>query len=179
MTAGSARNYFDLFGIPVSFHVDMDNLVTRYRELQRANHPDRFANAGDRERLLAVQQAALINEAYHALKSPMQRGRYLLTLNGVEFNDEKQTTVDPEFLMEQMEWRETLAELRNNVDPLAVIQQLLREIQQRHSDLEHQLADKLEQSDWSEAKSLVHKLQFLEKLQSEAEILETELLDSI
>lgn len=179
MTAGNAHNYFELFGIPISFHLDMDHLVTRYRELQRATHPDRFANASDRERRLAVQQAALINEAYQVLRSPMLRGRYLLTLNGVVFNDEKQTTVDPEFLMEQMQWRDTLAELREQADPLGVIQKLLQDIQQRYTDLERRMAAALEQSHWDVAKPLVHKLQFMEKLRSEAEILETELLDNI
>jgi len=83
----SGRNHFELFGLPVAFEVDMTRLAETYRELQRALHPDRFANASDRERRLSVQQAARVNEAYQILRSPLRRARYLLELRGVEFDE--------------------------------------------------------------------------------------------
>ena len=55
-------NYFDLFGLPVDFQVDGSLLTVRYRELQKQCHPDNFATASERDRLLAVQQAARIND---------------------------------------------------------------------------------------------------------------------
>ena len=59
-----SKSYFELFDMPVEYDVDMGKLQSRYRELQRLTHPDRFASASDQERRLSVQQAALINEAY-------------------------------------------------------------------------------------------------------------------
>ena len=104
------QNHFELFGLPVAFDVDAQQLAERYRELQRILHPDRYANASDRERRLSIQHAAQVNEAFQTLKSSLRRARYLLQLKGVEFDDEKETHLDPAFLMEQMELREALAD---------------------------------------------------------------------
>ena len=38
-------NYFELFGLPVSYSVNLDKLSQSYRKLQQQFHPDRFANA--------------------------------------------------------------------------------------------------------------------------------------
>ena len=48
------QNHFELFGLPVAFYIDAQKLEERYRELQRTLHPDRYANAGERERRLSV-----------------------------------------------------------------------------------------------------------------------------
>ena len=52
------QNHFELFKLPVAFEVDTQQLAERYRELQRTLHPDRYANASDRERRLSIQHAA-------------------------------------------------------------------------------------------------------------------------
>ena len=44
MQSDAGRNYFELFGLPVSFEVNKSLLTERYRDLQRAVHPDKFAN---------------------------------------------------------------------------------------------------------------------------------------
>ncbi len=64
-------DYFTLFGLPVRYTVDGSLLASRFQDLQRQFHPDRFANQPERERLMALQQAATINEAYQALKHPL------------------------------------------------------------------------------------------------------------
>lgn len=178
MNAPLTQNYFELFGLPVTFHIDTRELAVRYRELQRETHPDRFANASDRDRRIAMQQASLVNEAYQTLRSPLLRGRYLIGLQGVSFDDDKETTVDPDFLMEQMEWREALATMRDEADPLDKLNALIKSISARNSQLEQLLADTLQHAHWLDAKSLVHKLQFLSKLRQEAEALEGELLEN-
>jgi len=178
MTNGNSRNYFDLFGMPVAFKLDAESLAQRYRELQRVTHPDRFASGSDRERRLAVEQAALVNEAYQTLRSPMRRGRYLLELNGMTFQDETQTTADPEFLFEQMEWRETLAEIRAQADPLAVVEALLKTINARRVELERELADSLQEQQWPASVAIVNKLQFITKINQEAAAIEGDLLDA-
>ena len=99
----TTQTHFELFELPVSFEVDLSDLSQRYRELQRVVHPDKFVNASDRERLLSVEKAAAINEAYQILKSPQRRARYMLELQGILFDDEKDMALDPAFLMEQIE----------------------------------------------------------------------------
>ena len=117
------QNYFELFGLEPGFEVDLSAIAESYRELQRAVHPDRFASASDQERLLSVQQAAHVNEAYQTLKSPLLRARYLLELQGIALND-TDTTMDPMFLMEQMELRESLAGVAGQSDPFAALMTL-------------------------------------------------------
>ena len=82
------QTHFELFDLPVSFELELQDLSQRYRELQRVVHPDNFANASDRERRLSVEKAALINEAYQVLKSPQRRAKYMLELHSVSFDDE-------------------------------------------------------------------------------------------
>lgn len=182
MNAGLTDNYFELFELPVSFRLDLEDLAGRYRTLQRSSHPDRFAAAGDRDRRLAVQQAARINEAYQALRDPRRRARYLLELHGVALDDERDTTQDPAFLMEQMELREQLAELGSRPDPLAAIGELLGLIETRKRALLEGM-DALFESPGpealGEAKTRVHRLRFFERLHEEAAQREEELLDAL
>ena len=178
------QTHFELFELPVSFDIDLQNLSERYRELQRAVHPDRFANASDRERRLSVEKAALINDAFQILKSPQRRARYMLELQSVSFDDEQDTALDPVFLMEQIELREALGELAGNADPLARLNEIMADIKQRISAIVNALRDLLANNQMDEkqkdvAKQLVHKMQFLNKLQQEAEYQEENLLDAL
>jgi len=179
MNMDLSKNYFDLFGLPVSFEVDVKQLAEHYRELQKTIHPDKFANASDRDRRLAVQQAALINEAFHTLKSPLKRARYLLQLKGVVFDDQRETSFEPEFLMEQMELREMLSGIRQKEDALDSLANLMQDIQNKIQIMHNQLVLFIQQDDLNQAKSQIHKLQFLEKLMNECEAMEEELVNLV
>ena len=54
-------NHFELFGLPSQFQLDGSLLSSQFRELQKRFHPDNFATASERDRLMAVQKAAQIN----------------------------------------------------------------------------------------------------------------------
>ena len=99
--ADLSSSFFALFDLPVSFDVDLDELSARFREAQRAVHPDKFASASEAERRLSVQLATRLNEAYRTLKDPLLRGRYLLEQRGVDLDDQD-TAFDNGFLMAQM-----------------------------------------------------------------------------
>ncbi|MGU3845969.1 Fe-S protein assembly co-chaperone HscB, partial [Vibrio diabolicus] len=75
------------------------------------------ATGSERDRLMAVQKAAQINDAYQVLKNPISRAEYILAEQGVEIRGEQQTMQDPMFLMEQMELREELEEIADSTDP--------------------------------------------------------------
>ncbi len=51
-------DHFELFGITQQFDLNVAALSTQFRDLQRQFHPDKFATASERDRLLAVQKAA-------------------------------------------------------------------------------------------------------------------------
>lgn len=170
------QDYFALFGLPAGYELDREALETRFRELQRAVHPDRYASAGDQERRLAMQKAAQVNEAYRVLRDPLARARYLLELRGHAFDDERSTQQDPEFLMEQMELREALGEVREQGDPLAALEGLMRRIRARLDELDAELGAVLaEARDTAAAVELVQRMQFFRKLEQEAEALEAAL----
>ncbi|WP_028116715.1 co-chaperone HscB [Ferrimonas senticii] len=160
-------NYFELFALPQGFELDTTALATRYRDLQRAVHPDNFAAGSDRERLMAVQKTAEVNDAYQTLKSPLGRAEYLLRLNGVELRGETTTIKDPLFLMQQIELREALEELADAADPfeaaMALEQQFSELKQQMMTSLKAELVD----AQWLQAADSVRKLKFIDKLEQE------------
>ncbi|MGC7990846.1 Fe-S protein assembly co-chaperone HscB, partial [Salmonella enterica] len=79
-------------------------------------HPDKFAHASDAEKRVAMQWATRANEAYQTLKNPLKRARYLCELHGVDLQTESNTAMAPAFLMQQMEWRETLDDAKAGKD---------------------------------------------------------------
>lgn len=171
-------DYFSLFGLPVHYEVDGSVLYTRYQELQRQFHPDRFATHPEHERLQAIQQAATINDAYQSLKHPLKRAEYMLSLHGFDLGNEQHTLRDTAFLMEQLELREQLDGISRQQDADAALAdfaaQLLIMIRQRSEQMQAALA----QASWDEAADAVRKLRFLDKLQQQVEQLEEQLLDS-
>lgn len=176
------QNHFEIFGFPRGFDVDLVQLSSRYRDLQKSVHPDRFATAPEQQRRLALQKAAQINEGFEILKDPLRRGRYLLELGGLMVDDELDTKMDPAFLIEQMELRETLAEIDQANDPLAAVEALLVVIRQRIRDLVDELArlflDEREEA-MGQARDVVRKMQFLYRLREEASSKAGELEDKL
>jgi molecular chaperone HscB len=101
-------NDFELFDVPVRFEQDRAQLDARWKALQREAHPDRFAAEGAAAQRVAMQWSVRINEAYQRLKDPLKRAAYLCELQGAPVQAENNTAMPPAFLMQQMEWRESL-----------------------------------------------------------------------
>ncbi|WP_298439804.1 co-chaperone HscB [uncultured Ferrimonas sp.] len=165
-------NYFELFALPQGFELDTAALATRYRELQRAVHPDNFAAGSDRDRLMAVQKTAEINDAFQTLKSPLGRAEYLLRLHGVELRGETTTIKDPMFLMQQMELREALEELADAADPFAAAVELEQQFATLKQTMMAALIAQLTNRQWQQAADHVRKLKFVDKLEQELSQLE-------
>ncbi|QUJ68128.1 co-chaperone HscB [Photobacterium sp. GJ3] len=170
-------NHFELFGLPFQFELDGSLLATRFRELQRRFHPDNFATASERDRLMAVQKAAQINDAFQTLKNPVSRAEYMLAENGVDIRAEQQTLQDPEFLMQQMELREALEEIPSAADPQAALFDFdLQAVHLQKAQLS-ELKTLLESGEWEPAAVAVRKLKFIDKLRTEVERLEETMFD--
>ena len=170
-------DFFVLFDLPVSFDVDLGVLAERYREAQRAVHPDKFANAPEAERRLSMQMAARVNEAHRVLKDPLSRGRYLLELRGVDLDD-MDTKFDGAFLMEQMELRERLDEVKGSTDPHLQLQVIAQDIKTQSKSLMAQMAELLKATDvdsLQQARDATRKLQFFQRLNEEVDSLDDEL----
>ncbi len=112
---------FELFGLPRRFALEPRELEARRRTLQAQVHPDRFAADGAAAQRVAMQWAVRVNEGYQRLKDPLRRAAYLCELQGVPIAAEDNTAMPPEFLMQQMAWREALDEAagRGEVEAIA------------------------------------------------------------
>ena len=140
------------------------HLDSAYREIQSKVHPDRFANAGDAERRASMQMTTQVNESYRTLKSPVQRAKYLLELNGVDVGFETNTAMPADFLMEQMEMRERLEGAKSASD----LDSLSRDLSVERRDIEIQMQNKIDdERDFAASRDLVRKLMFLEKFGEE------------
>ena len=160
------QNHFELFHLPRQFAIDAGALDAAYREVQGRVHPDKFVNATDAEKRVAMQWATRANEAYQTLKNPQRRAQYLCELHGVDLQVESNTAMPMAFLMQQMEWREELAEARatRNAELLDQLDGQLRSARKGQlKDIEAQL----DAGDYHAAAQGVRALMFLEKFGEE------------
>ena len=171
MNAGAERaltsSAFELFGLQPAFTLDMDALERAYREIQARVHPDRFAASGAAERRASLQWTTRVNEAYRTLKNPVQRGKHLLELQGIDVAFETNTTMAPEFLMQQMELREGL-EAAVSKKNSSELDSLRIELRKNRDVLVAQIGESLDtRKDLTAAAEQVRKLMFLERLDEE------------
>ncbi|MGJ8679730.1 co-chaperone HscB [Paraglaciecola sp.] len=173
-------NHFELFNLKASFEVDLAEVSQTYQTLQRLTHPDKFANSSEQDKLLAIQKNSQVNDAYSMLKTPVLRAEYLLQLRGVDLQHEQQTIKDTAFLMQQMEWREQLAEIEEQAEPLDELEllddEIRKEISSELSQLKILLNNQNEQAD-QQAADLIRKLKFLYKMSDEIALKEEALSD--
>jgi molecular chaperone HscB len=160
------QNHFDLFQLPARFTLDMGALDAAYRDVQGQVHPDRFVNATDAEKRVAMQWATRANEAYQTLKNPQKRARYLCEMNGVDLQTESNTAMPMAFLMQQMAWREELGEARAGKD-VAALESLDEQVKAERRTRLELVGRELDAGDFAQAAHGVRALMFLDKFGEE------------
>ena len=155
---------FTLFGLPQRFTLDRAQLDERWRALQGEVHPDRFAADGAATQRVAMQWAVRVNEAYRRLKDPLARAAYLVGLRGGAVDAERNTAMPPAFLMQQMSWREALAEARDAPAVQALDDEIAAHQRAQFDRLAHLLG---EQPDTAAAAQLVRELMFVGKFRED------------
>jgi molecular chaperone HscB len=158
-----SRNHFQLFGLPERFRFDSAALDRAYQQLQTEVHPDRHASSGQTEQRLALQASARVNEAYRALRDPVARAQYLLSLHGVDAVGELDTRLPMEFLERQLERREAASEAAGRGD-VASLEQVQDDVRDEARVLEGRVAALLDDAAWEEARDPVRQLRFLAKV---------------
>lgn len=153
-------DYFSLFGVPQGTALDLNDLRERYQSLQASAHPDRFANAPESQKRAAAQMAGRINDAWQTLSNPLSRAAYLLSLRGITAFAEDNTAMPPDFLMQQIEWREALEEAEDEDSRRAIYGDIARARDQCESDFARDLGE----NDDASATDNVRKWKYLEKL---------------
>lgn len=162
------QDFYTLFDLPRRFAIDTERLERAYLDRQGQVHPDRHAHRTEAEKRVAMQWATRVNEGYRTLRKPLTRARYLLELQGIDVGMETNTVMSPEFLMEQMEWREAVEEARAGADSLE-LEQLDRRLVAHAREVNATLAEQLDGSppELDAAADTVRRLMFIEKLQME------------
>ena len=119
-------DYFAAFDLPRHLNVDLPALEKSFYAQSRKLHPDRFASKPAAEQDAALAQSSLLNDAYRTLRDPILRTQHLLTLEGVELEEqsksateaarsagtEKKQLIPPELLEEVFELNMQLMEMK-------------------------------------------------------------------
>jgi molecular chaperone HscB len=153
-------NDFELFGLETRFEQDPASVDARWKALQAQVHPDRFVAQGAASQRLAMQWSVRVNEAHRRLKDPLKRAAYLCELRGQPVQADSNTQMPPEFLMQQMAWREALDEVQG---PEALAQ-LSQDVQASREQAFVSLACCLDDSpDAAQAVQWVRRLMFIDR----------------
>lgn len=122
----TGRDYFTVFELPRKLNVDVEALERTFYAQSRKLHPDRYAGKPLEEQVRATEQSSLLNDAYRTLKDPIARTEHLLSLEGVNMEEqsraatdaarasgeEKKQVVPPELLEEVFEMNMQLQEMK-------------------------------------------------------------------
>ena len=108
--------------------------------------------------------ATLANEAYQTLKKPASRAKYLLSLSDIDATQETNTAMPMDFLMQQMEWRESLEDFKSAKD-VDGLDGLAKEMHQAAKALATELITLFdEHNDLVKATDTTRKLIFIDKV---------------
>jgi molecular chaperone HscB len=94
MSNDQVSNYFTLFSLPPHLHIDLKSLETAFYAQSRKLHPDRFASKPQAEQDAALAASSQLNDAYRTLRDPIARTEYLLSLEGVQMEEQSRAATD-------------------------------------------------------------------------------------
>lgn len=168
------KDHFALFGIPKLYNLCLTDLRSRYLKLQAQFHPDHYTQQTEQDRQFALAFSTHINSAFQALKDPVLRAQYLLSLLADNPNTLPQPAhlLSNTFLMAQMELREALADLTAQPDAsrqLDIKNQIVTALQQYELALTEAFADF--PATHETIVQLIAEFQFYQKLNTELKAL--------
>jgi len=123
-------NYFTQFDLPLHLHIDTPALEKSFYAHSRRLHPDRFAAKPPAEQEAALRASSDLNDAYRTLRDPIARTEYLLSLEGIQLEEQSRAATDaakasgtakkqiapPDLLEEAFELNMQLEEMRMGDD---------------------------------------------------------------
>jgi molecular chaperone HscB len=163
-------NYFALFGLPIGFQVDTNKLRAAFMDIQRASHPDKFAQSNSYEQDEALERSALANKGFSLLNNKDQILPYVLELKGIINADEKYA-LSPAFLMEMMELNEAWMDADDEASKQGILNQI-KAIQDEILEpikeyLEMDQIDSITQETMLQIKEYYYKKKYLDRILAE------------
>ena len=159
-------DHFELLGLSRQAELDLQVLESKWKARAAAVHPDRFTQASDAEKRVAMQWSAQVNEAYRILRDPLKRLVYLCELAGFKVGEGSGTSVSTPFLMHQIQWREALEEITQNADGQA-LSTLMAEVHAQRSLHQTAVIRDIEHEHWALAVTGLHEWMFIDKFVQE------------
>jgi molecular chaperone HscB len=89
-----STDYFTLFSLPQHLHLDLASLEKTFYAQSRKLHPDRFAAKPLAEQQAALAASSQLNDAYRTLRDPILRTEYLLSLQGIQLEEQSRAATD-------------------------------------------------------------------------------------
>jgi len=130
MSDDTQPDYFSLFSLPQHLHIDLAALEKSFYAQSRKLHPDRFASRPQAEQDAALAASSQLNDAYRTLREPIARTEYLLSLQGIQLEEQSRAATDlakstgtakkqvapPDLLEEAFELNMALEEMREALE---------------------------------------------------------------
>lgn len=110
-------DYFELYGLPVSFNPDLKLVKQKFYELSKKYHPDFFINESEEKQQEVLELSTLNNKAFQMLNDSQKRIHYILSLKGL-LEEGENYKLPQSFLMDMMDVNETLMDLQFDADPV-------------------------------------------------------------
>lgn len=131
-------NYFEFYGLPESFEIDVVQLKKKFYELSKKYHPDFYAVESAEKQDEVLELSTLNNKAYQVLSNSHKRVEYILRQHNLLAEGDKYPLA-PKFLMEMMEINEQLMD----ADDEATVSQIKTTVKEASAALEAELADQI------------------------------------
>lgn len=130
-------DYFELYGLPISFNPDLKFVKQKFYELSKKYHPDFFINESEEKQQEVLELSTLNNKAFQVLNDPQKRIHYILSLKGL-LEEGENYKLPQTFLMEMMDVNEALMDLQFDLDA-ARLAQVKQEIDAIEASLNQEL----------------------------------------
>ena len=120
-------NYFELFEIPEHLLFDAEKLQEKFYELSRKYHPDFYSQSSEQEQQEVLEKSSQINKAFQIFKNLDLTIAYVLKENNFLEDDEKYSLPN-NFLMEMMEFNESLvdAQMDDDLEKVKLVKQEIK-----------------------------------------------------
>lgn len=108
-------DYFELYGLLISFKPDLKLVKLKFYELSKKYHPDFFINETEEKQQEVLELSTLNNKAFQVLNDPQKRIHYILSLKGL-LEEGENYKLPQSFLMDMMDVNEALMDLQIEPD---------------------------------------------------------------
>lgn len=165
-------NYFEFYGLPVKFNIDLEELKKTYYQYSKDFHPDFHSDASETTQEEVLKKSALTNEAYKTLKDFDKRLKYLLELKSIIQPTDKDE-IPQDFLIEMMDINERIMEVQFDFNE-GEYKKLLTSVEDFENDLNQSVSGILDKDEFSSEdlptiKNFYYKKKYLKRLKENIE----------